>query len=154
MKSPGVVIKVRGVFPEGQCPFPDLVHLFIPLIIQQIFFECPLCASTVQGAGNTEICRTKTPRMISEAMNEQDTWRKIERGNGDLTEKMTFKQKHKGERERERGHYLGERMFQKERMVREKALGQGKHVYLRAQSKFLMGNQDIFFHIQEPLPLL
>lgn len=41
MKSPRVVVKVRGVFPEGQCPFPDLVHLFIPLIIQQIFFECP-----------------------------------------------------------------------------------------------------------------
>lgn len=102
MKSPRVVIKVRGVFPEGQCPFPDLVHLFIPLIIQQIFFECPLCASTVQGAGNAEICRTETPRMISEAMNEQDTWRKIKRGNGDLTEKMTFKQKHKGERERKR----------------------------------------------------
>ena len=30
-------------------------------------------------------------------------------------------------------------MFQKERMVRAKALGQGKHVCIRAKNKLLMG---------------
>ena len=43
---------------------------------------------------------------------------------------MTLKQTQKGEREAI--HYLGERMFQEERTVTVKALGQGKHVCLRA----------------------
>lgn len=84
-------------------------------------------------------------------MNEENTWRRRRKGNGDLTEKIRFKQHWRTKTDR--GRYLGEEFSRKRVWWEKRPCGRGEYVCLKAGTRFLVTEWDVFFIIHNPLVL-